>query len=354
LSERIIGALAAAFSAWGGDDPRWRKRLASALPVHSPEVVERGIRCALEHWTEDALRELFEREGGRAPERAVVWLADTPPPGAFAALALPLLAGCAVRAKPASADPASPALFFESLREADAGVPLALDADLRAIDEADALVVYGSDATVAELRGRAGNRLFVGYGHKLSAAAVGRAANVADCARRLALDACLWDGRGCLSPAWIFVEGRERAEDLGRALASELERARRELPRGILSQAEEVGLHERRAREALAADQVWLSRGGTDWGVFLGGTAPGTLRNLPVVAVDSIDELAERCAALAPHLSSLGHEGFGDADLRAVAARGGGSRVCPPGSMQLPPLDWAHDGVDALQPTYER
>jgi hypothetical protein len=68
--------------------------------------------------------------------------------------------------------------------------------------------------------------------------------------------------------------------------------------------------------------------------------------------VEGIAGLAERCAALAPHLSSLGHEGWGDADLAAVAALGGGSRVCPPGRMQLPPIDWAHDGLGALQPVY--
>ncbi len=356
MSERVIAALAAAFEAWRTPGSRWCRSLSQALPVYSPQVVELGIRGSLAHWTADALRDLCLRERGRAPETAVVWLADTPPPATFAALALPLLAGCRVHAKPASADPFSPALFLESLVEADPSVAaaLALDAEARAIDPGDALVVYGSDATVATLRARAGDRLFVGYGHRLSAAAIGPHADLAGAASRLAIDACLWDGRGCLSPAWVFVDGSKRAASFARSLAGELELAGEPLPRGLLSDAEEVALRERRAREALRADDAWLSKDTTDWGVFLGGRAPGALRNLPVVAVNGVAGLAERCATLAPHLSSLGHEGFGAADLEAVAARSGGSRACPLGRMQLPPIDWPHDGMAALQPVYAR
>lgn len=352
MGDRVIAALAAVFAAWRGPDKRWREALAEALPVYSPEVIEDGVRQALEHWTADAMRRLRRR--GHAPERAVVWLADTPPTGCFAALALPLLAGCSVRAKPASADPVSPALFLESLREADAGVAerLRLDADESAIDESEALVAYGSDATLEALRARAGARLFVGYGHRLSAAAIGLAADLDDCAARTALDACAWDGRGCLSPAWVFVDGRERAAHFARALASQLEQAAARLPRGARGDAEEVALRERRAREALRAQAVWLSKDTTDWGVFLGGGAPGALRHLPVVAVDGLAGLGDRCAALAPHLSSLGHEGWGDSDLLALARLGGGSRVCPAGCMQFPPLDWPHDGMPALHPVF--
>ncbi len=186
----------------------------------------------------------------------------------------------------------------------------------------------------------------------MSAAAIGPDADLAGAASRLAIDACLWDGRGCLSPAWVFVDGAARAASFARALARELELRADSLPRGLLSDAEEVALRERRARETLRADDAWLSKDTTDWGVFLGGGAPGALRNLPVVAVDGVAGLAERCAALAPHLSSLGHEGFGDADLDAIATRNGGSRTCPLGRMQLPPIDWPHDGIGALQPVY--
>jgi hypothetical protein len=36
--------------------------------------------------------------------------------------------------------------------------------------------------------------------------------------------------------------------------------------------------------------------------------------------------------------------------LIAAAMAGGGSRVCALGRMQLPPLDWRHDGRGAIEP----
>lgn len=355
MSERAIAALAGSFAAWRGPDPRWRDALAGELPRWSRAVVERGVREGLADWTAEALSALWAREGRAAPRSTAVWLADTPPTGVFAALALPLLAGCRVHAKPSSADPCSPRLFLESLRECDASIAerLSLDADADTLERAEAVVAYGSDETIAELRARARGRLFVGYGHKLSAAAIGPGADLAAAAARVALDACLWDGRGCLSPAWIWVDGAARAAEFADALAAELERASRVLPRGSLSDSEQVALRERRASEALACERALLSDATTEWGVFLGGRSPGSLRNLPVIAIDGADDLAARCAALVPHLSCLGHEGFEGVDLDGIAARGGGSRTCIAGHMQLPPIDWPHDGRGALQPVFE-
>ncbi len=355
--DRVIAALAAAFESWRAPGSSWRERLALALPIYSRAVLDAGICRGLETWNASALRALHDREKPSAPGLAAVWLADTPPTGTFAALALPLLAGCAVHAKPASSDTVTPALFAESIRLADAGVAaaLAVDADDRVLDEADALVVYGGDQTVAKLRERAGGRLFIGYGHKLSVAAVGPAVDLDAAAASLAVDVCLWDGRGCLSPAFVFADGVERAERLTEKLSRKLEATQTTLPRGELSSGEEIALRERRGREALLGRVCRMSKDTTDWGVFLGGDpAPGTLRNVPVVAVDGVRDLGERCAALAPHLSSLGEAGWAGVDLAPIAEAGGGSRVCPLGRMQLPPIDWPHDGMGALQPMDER
>ncbi|MBW2280482.1 MAG: hypothetical protein JRG76_01700 [Deltaproteobacteria bacterium] len=361
-AERVIAALEGTFAAWRAPGSAWRDALARACPVWSRAAIERGVCDGLDGWTADVLRALRRREleNARAPALAAVWLAGTVPTGTFSALALPLLAGCAVQAKPASSDPETPRLFAASLRECDAGVAdaLALDADDSALDEADAVVAYGSDETVRILRGRAGARPFVGYGHKLSAAAVGRDADLAGAAERAALDVCLWDGRGCLSPAWIFVDDPdgERTGAFGEALSTALERLRTDIPRGALQAGEAVALRERRAREALRSPACWFpsGEGSSDWGVFVAGgeaAAPGTLRNVPLVSVEGIDGLAARCTSLAPGLSSLGHEGFGgERRLLEVARAGGGSRVCALGRMQLPPIDWPHDGMGALQP----
>ncbi len=66
--------------------------------------------------------------------------------------------------------------------------------------------------------------------------------------------------------------------------------------------------------------------------------------------VTDLDRIVEWCGALAPHLSCVGNGGFEDrlSRIAEAAARGGGSRVCPLGRMQLPPIDWNHDGVAPL------
>ena len=67
--------------------------------------------------------------------------------------------------------------------------------------------------------------------------------------------------------------------------------------------------------------------------------------------VPDVESLGVFCAQLAPHLSCLGHTGFGGerGRLAALAAAAGASRLCPLGRMQQPPLDWNHDGQPPLR-----
>ena len=363
--ERVIAALAATFSAWAEPDSPWRARLARELRCYSPEVLDHALREGLRCWTDHALRDIrcCELAGGeRRPGRVAVWLAASVPAGVFSALALPLLAGAEVWAKPSSADPASPALFAESLRAIDSELAAALHigAPTEILDTADAIVAYGSDETIEILRARAGPRTFVAHGHKLSLAAIGPHADLERAAARAALDAALYDGRGCLSPALILVDDRAggRVVDFAAALSHALEELAGTLPRGSLQPGEELRLRELRARVAMSGAQTWLSRDSTGHGVWLCAAGerpePGLLRHLPVVPIAGLAGLFDACGALAPHLSSLGVIGFGAASgaLDSAALAGGGSRVCALGRMQLPPIGWRHDGMGAIEPLF--
>lgn len=173
----------------------------------------------------------------------------------------------------------------------------------------------------------------------------------------MALDLALYDGRGCLSPSWVLVEDvpRGRAAAAARALATELDRLSEALPRGRADAAEESRIHEIRALAAMR-DGVELHVPGkhTAWSVILEPQGvrpdPGMLRTVPVVPLSGGDELVKWCAGLAPHLSSLGQAGFADRRTLLVeaATRGGGSRICPLGRMQCPPIGWHHDGEGPL------
>jgi hypothetical protein len=364
--ERVIAGLDRALATWRAPGSLWRARLAREHGVFAPEAIERGLVAALETWTGSALSSLRARELGGEPHRVpavtAVWMAGSVPTAAFSAILLPLLAGSAVYVKPASADRTSPRLFVESLRAVDEklAAAVALGGDDRALEQADAVVAYGSDETIRALRARVPvDRPFVAHGHKFSVAAVGREGALAAAAEALAFDAALWDGRGCLSPAYVFVEDAPagRADAFAEALAAALERGAAALPRGALSDAERAWLHDVRASFAARDDaRVWLSRPSLAWNLVLSDfrkSPPfaGQLRCLPLVRFTSHDELASWCASFAPHVSTLAHAGFGARakQLGPLALRGGASRICPLGRMQLPPIDWRHDGIDPLR-----
>ena len=364
-ASRVVHALDQAFQSWRTPESPWRQRLVAGLDLYSPEVIEEGIVRGLEHWNADALRAIRKREIGghvRPPELTAVWLAGSIPPAAFSAIALPLLAGSSVYARATSADAHGPQLFAESLAEADpaVGACLAIGRDETLLEQADAVVAYGRDETLEAVRARVpAARIFVGYGHRISVAAVGRNADLASAAKRVARDVALYDGRGCLSPAYVLVDDAQRghARAFAEALAEALEELSVELPRGKLQAGEEAALRELRAAHAMSeATRAWLSPAGTDWGVLLGleaiRPAPGLLRNVPVVPVTGSAGLAHWCAGLAPHLSSLAVGGWpDDADaLARIALRGGASRLCPLGALQLPRLEWRHDGRGAIEP----
>ena len=363
--DRVIAALAGAFELWRAPGSAWRAQLTREHGVYSPQVVDVGIVAALADWTADVLARLRARElraPFASPRVTAVWLAGSIPPAAFSAIALPLLTGSALYVKPASADPLSARLFAASLREVDPGVAAAvrIGSDAKALEECDAVIAHGSDETIAAIRARIGvGRPFVGYGHKVSLAAIGAGVDPVSAAQKLARDVALWDGRGCLSPAWALVSDspRGRAAEVARALAAAFEELEETLPRGELVPAESAELLELRARAAVReGTRLELAAGASSWTVVLEGgevrPPAGTLRFLSVVPVNDLDGVARFCAPLAPHLSCVGHAGFGSEvpRLASLAVDAGASRLCALGRMQLPPLDWNHDGQGPLRP----
>ena len=281
---------------------------------------------------------------------------------AFAAIALPLLAGSSVYVKASRSDPGAAALFAESLAEADPGLAdcVALGDDPGALVHADAVMASGSDASVRAVREQVPPATpFVAYAHKLSLAAIGPGAEPGAAARRVALDVALWDGRGCLSPAWVLVRdsGGAEAAAFAERLASRLEELADALPRGTLDAAEHLRLREWRAVAAARGDAV-LHPGdrSPEWGVSLtpAGELPpaGALRFARVVPFEGCEDLVALCRKLSPHLSSIGYAGWpaGLDEPRAALEAGGGSRLCPAGRMQAPPLAWRHDGMQPIRP----
>jgi hypothetical protein len=150
---------------------------------------------------------------------------------------------------------------------------------------------------------------------------------------------------------------RGRAAEFARALAASLEELEEELPRGRLDTAEAAELLELRARAAVReGTRLEMAAGASTWTVALEASdtrpPPGLFRFLSIVPFTDDGAFARFAGSLAPHLSCVGHAGFAGElpALGATAVANGASRLCPLGRMQLPPLDWSHDGQSPLRP----
>jgi hypothetical protein len=383
----VLEALGAVLEEWRDPASTPRRTLAAELPKaagFTQPVVERGLALALGGWTSGALRELYERELGTAavptalriasgfPITAVL-LAGAIPSAALVPILAPLALRSAVLAKPAARDPLTAQLLRASLARRDAALAAALrvvafdareDAALDAFVSADCVVATGSDATVARLSARVPPpRRFVGYGHRVSFAALGAealaGAALEEASARLALDVALWDQLGCLSPIALLVAGdAAAARRAAEALAAALAHTETELPRGEVAPEAAARIASERAEAEMraAADGRAALLAGAAWTVVAEADArprPAPLhrfvRVLPCATPDGV------AAALAPygrHLAAVGLAGFGAGapGLGAALAAAGASRLCPLGAMQAPPLAWCHDGAGVLAP----
>ncbi len=69
--------------------------------------------------------------------------------------------------------------------------------------------------------------------------------------------------------------------------------------------------------------------------------------------MESADALVEALQPIARYLAAVALTGFASEPERELERRLlglGASRICRPGSMQAPPLDWHHDGQPVLLP----
>jgi acyl-CoA reductase-like NAD-dependent aldehyde dehydrogenase len=226
-------------------------------------------------------------------------------------------------------------------------------------EQADAIVVYGSDGTVSAIRARARpTARLVEHGHGVSAAYVGASALGSEeqaeaVAERLAIDTAAYDQRGCLSPQVALVErgapigAAELAERVHRALG----RLGEALPRGPLPA--EVAAEQMQWRGTMAVLGE-LREGAAHAVAHVEGGAlrfgPG-YRNLLLATCDGPEDAARELGPLGAHLKALGVAGAPDEADRLARALPPPlcPRLCRLGTMQAPPIDALEDGAPAME-----
>ena len=223
------------------------------------------------------------------------------------------------------------------------------------VDQADAVIVFGSDDTVEHFRQKIrANQRFVAHPHRFSFGVVfddPEFASVAGAAR----DVCLFDQQGCLSPHvfWVRAEiAREYAERLAGAMAA----FEKEHPRSALCVADDSEIAAMRGEFAFRAANnpkvaLWESEGSTAWTVLLDDNTQFTpsCLNRVVLVKPLPEQLGPAILRVRSQLSSAGIYPATIENANLLAATGA-TRICPIGKMQFPPLTWHHDGRPVLAP----
>lgn len=380
-------------------DPLRRNAEAALPPVTglSPAMVRRVLDRMAADWRAGPVRELLREEFGdprvldgfRPRERAAGQTRAFGPrmttnvfsgnvPGvAVTSLVRSLLVKSATLGKTAVGEPVLAALFARGVAAEDAelGQCLAVtywpggdeEMEQAALEHADAVTVYGGAEAVASVRARtpAGAR-FLGYGHRLSFGMVARealvAAAAAEAAAGFALDACIFDQQGCVSPHLFYVEegGETSPREWARLLAEHMGETERELPRGALAPREASAIRQLRGEAEFAqaaghGTELHASPEGTAWTVIFEAEPAFTASCLNrVVRIKPVADLAEVPALVArfgPLLQTVGIAARPErrTELAEKLGRLGASRVAPAGQMAWPPQFWHHDGHPPLR-----
>jgi hypothetical protein len=224
--------------------------------------------------------------------------------------------------------------------------------DANTLAQADAIIAFGSDATMAALRAQVRvDQKFIAHGHAVSLLWLDKPDHLTPGeGRACATDVLTYDQLGCLSPQAIYLPPGADLETLGRKLARALETQWQRLavkpPRPLGTRAR---IAEARDVAAALGHRMWLppSR-------HLGWTlihdpdptfAASPLHGTIYLRVAPLARLESHLAAVRGRISTVGVAAAGSTSpWRETFLRLGVSRFCPAGRMQFPPLSWHHDG----------
>ncbi|SEC42778.1 acyl-CoA reductase [Paenibacillus sp. GP183] len=284
-------------------------------------------------------------------------------------LIMGLLLKSAQLGKTSSAEPLMAVWFAESLAEVDQrlGDAIAIlpwqggnrEFEDPAIEMADAIITYGSNKTLENIRPRIPiHKNCLTFGHRISFAMIGQEAltpdRMDDTIARLAADIALYDQQSCLSPQSVFVEegGSLSPQQFAQNLAAEMDRMQLRKPRADLTDAEAWAIQNERNRYTFEHDDVFVyeSKQNTAWTVIY-HTKPGFQssplnRTVHVYACKQLEEGIPFLSSFRTYLQSCGIA-VSPARLLNLAqtlGEAGVSRICPLGAMNQAKPGWHHDG----------
>lgn len=225
----------------------------------------------------------------------------------------------------------------------------------RWLREAEAVVVFGNDETVAHFRARVPAGIpFHAHGHRVSLGIVFEDPNL-ESVEAAARDVSLYDQQGCLSPHDIYVQesGNGFARTYAARLAEAMERFNLHAPRRSLSVGESAAIADLRASYTFRSandvrTQIWHSGNSTDWTVIYEDDP--WFATSPLNRVVFVKPLPADFAGLEPVRPWLGAIGIWPATIENadLVSSLGASRICALGKMQFPSATWHAEGIPNL------
>ncbi len=361
------------------------------LTGSNPQMVNDAMRLALQRWSKEAWISLVETELGRFSllddpfatpnvvgfDSSALVLGGCIPMPAMLSMLVPLMVRTPVLVKCSRHDTVTPGLVAEIIAEVDpqlgecVAVTQFSSEDQVATEtllRAPCVVATGSNDTIKAITNFLSPRQrFVGYGFRFSIAvleseALRTAPRIEEAARKLSVDIALWDQLGCLSPLAVYVVGPavEHVDELAAALADALAKAQERWPRAPIPADIAARIQEQRSdaemRGAGRGRTRLIASSGTEWTVVR--EADATFRAAPmhrfirIHPVESPSGLYTALKPLSPGLAAVAIPGFSSnfIELSTLLSQLGASRLCLPGRMHAPPMDWHHDNLGVLRP----
>jgi hypothetical protein len=227
--------------------------------------------------------------------------------------------------------------------------------DESSLRRAEAVIAFGSDATMASIREKLRfDQKFIAHGHAVSLLWIADPKKLTlRQARACAVDVLTYDQLGCLSPQAIYVPPGTNIEALGEKLARALEtewQALAKKPARPLSVAARIA--EARDVAFACGHRVWLPPSRHfGWTLMHDPDptfSPSPLHGVIPLRVVAGAKLSDALESVRGRISTVGVAGQLSSRLEEVFLSLGVSRFCPAGRMQFPPLTWHHDGRQTL------
>lgn len=224
------------------------------------------------------------------------------------------------------------------------------------LKEADAVITYGRDETIASIRAQTHwEQIFLGYGLQVSVIWLGKVARpTPQLVKALAHDVCIYDQMGCLSPQAIFLEPGSATEALGEGLARAMSTEIARLPR-VTHTPEEYGtIFETIDTARALGHRMWTAASNTNAtaGAVILDPKPefrfSCLHRVIRLHEVKPTQLPAALKSVRGKISTVGLAVKLTPALERTFLGLGVKRFCPVGQMQHPPIAWHHDGRPSL------